>query len=122
MRELDEVGGIPARAARYAENNRLLIERMGELGFEPYIKEYQGPIITTFCYPKGVTFTFADMYEYIKDRGYVIYPGKMTDEDTFRIGNIGDISRRHPERDRHFCRLSQRTEVTSIRKESLNQD
>ena len=91
LRELDEEGGIPARAARYAENNRLLIERMGELGFEPYIKEYQGPIITTFCYPKGATFTFADMYEYIKDRGYVIYPGKMTDEDTFRIGNIGEI-------------------------------
>ena len=91
LRELDEEGGIPARAARYAENNRLLIERMGELGFEPYIKEYQGPIITTFCYPKGATFTFADMYEYIKDRGYVIYPGKMTDEDTFCIGNIGEI-------------------------------
>ncbi len=31
------------------------------------------------------------MYEYIKERGYAIYPGKVTEADTFRIGNIGEI-------------------------------
>ena len=94
-RALDELaaeGGIPARSRRYAENNRLLIQRMGALGFKPYIDAaHQGPIITTFFYPQGVSFQFADFYQYIKDRGYAIYPGKLTELDTFRIGNIGEI-------------------------------
>ena len=91
LRELEEEGGIAARAARYAGNQRLLSERMSAMGFEPFLKDHQGPIITTFRYPEGHTFTFQQMYDYIKERGYVIYPGKMTDEDTFRIGNIGEI-------------------------------
>lgn len=91
MEELKAEGGIPARAARYAENNRLLIERMRALGFEPYLKHHQSPIITTFLYPAGAQFDFHEMYTYIKTRGYAIYPGKLTDEDTFRIGNIGEI-------------------------------
>lgn len=90
--ELEEEGGIPARAARYLENNNYLIEKMKELGIRPYIDgKYQGPIITTFYYPDGCHFSFQEMYRYIKDRGYAIYPGKVTDADTFRIGNIGEI-------------------------------
>ena len=92
MEELEAEGGIPARHARYAENNRLLIERMTALGFSTYVgPEHQGPIITTFFYPAGVSFRFEDFYGYIKDRGYAIYPGKLTELDTFRIGNIGEI-------------------------------
>ena len=45
----------------------------------------------TFLYPAGRQFDFQDMYRYIKDRGYAIYPGKLTDADTFRIGVIGEI-------------------------------
>lgn len=51
----------------------------------------QGPIITTFFYPAGVPFQFSEFYTYIKERGYVLYPGKLTDADTFRVGNIGEI-------------------------------
>ncbi len=91
LRELDEEGGIPARAARYTANNKLLIERMEALGFKAYVKNCQGPIITTFVHPDDVSFTFGEMYDYIKERGYVIYPGKLTEGDTFRIGNIGEI-------------------------------
>lgn len=92
IKELKEEGGIPARAKRYQENNRLLIEKMAELGIHPYINAHQGPIITTFYYPEKVgQFSFAEMYAYIKERGYAIYPGKVTDADTFRIGNIGEI-------------------------------
>ena len=65
---------------------------MAALGFQAYIKaDVQGPIITTFLYPQGQNFDFADMYAYLKDRGYVIYPGKLTEQDTFRLGNIGEI-------------------------------
>ena len=92
LKEMEEEGGIVARAKRYEENNRLLIQKMAEMGIRPYIgSEHQGPIITTFLYPEHHNFSFQDMYQYIKDRGYAIYPGKVTDADTFRIGNIGEI-------------------------------
>ena len=65
---------------------------MEELGFTTYIDgSHQGPVITTFFYPDGVSFNFADFYSYVKARGYAIYPGKLTERDTFRIGNIGEI-------------------------------
>lgn len=92
LKEMEEEGGIPARHKRYVENNRLLIKKMKELGIRPYIDaEHQGPIITTFFYPENASFSFEDMYQYIKERGYAIYPGKVTEADTFRIGNIGEI-------------------------------
>lgn len=90
--ELLEEGGIAARSKRYYANNRLLIEKMKTLGFDTYIDQaHQGPIITTFFYPEGVSFQFDEFYHYIKERGYAIYPGKLTDVDTFRVGNIGEI-------------------------------
>ncbi len=92
LRELEAEGGIEARHKRYVENNQLLIEKMQELGIRPYIDStHQGPIITTFFYPEDVQFSFEEMYQYIKERGYAIYPGKVTEADTFRIGNIGEI-------------------------------
>lgn len=92
LEELRAEGGIPARAKRYRDNNKRLIERMDAMGIKPYISStYQGPIITTFFYPESSNFSFAEMYSYIKERGYAIYPGKVTDADTFRIGNIGEI-------------------------------
>ena len=92
MKELKEEGGIEARSRRYLNNNRLLIKRMEEMGIRPYIDDtHQGPIITTFFYPDECRFTFSQMYEFIKDRGYAIYPGKVTEAETFRIGNIGEI-------------------------------
>ena len=92
LEELDEEGGIEARSRRYQENNRYLISHMKAMGFIPYVpEEHQGPIITTFFYPENRNYTFDEMYRYIKERGYAIYPGKVTDADTFRIGNIGEI-------------------------------
>ena len=94
IEEMKAEGGIPARNRRYVENNRFLISEMKKLGYTTYIDaEHQGPIITTFYYPENCGYTFKEMYEYIKDRGYAIYPGKVTDADTFRIGNIGEIYR-----------------------------
>lgn len=90
--ELAQEGGIAARNRRYVQNNQMLIEKMESMGFTTYIdKAYQGPIITTFFYPDGVSFQFQEFYAYIKENGYAIYPGKLTKLDTFRIGNIGEI-------------------------------
>ncbi len=92
IEEMKEEGGVPARCRKYEENNKLLISEMKKLGFETYIdEEHQGPIITTFFYPENCGYTFKEMYEFIKERGYAIYPGKVTEADTFRIGNIGEI-------------------------------
>ena len=92
LEELEAEGGVTARNARYTATNRALRQGMEALGFKAYIAEaHQGPIITTFFYPQGANFTFAEMYAYLKDHGYVIYPGKLTDAETFRLGNIGEI-------------------------------
>ncbi|WP_339295300.1 2-aminoethylphosphonate--pyruvate transaminase [Paenibacillus sp. FSL W7-1279] len=89
--ELNEEGGVSARFSRYRNNNRLLRERLAQIGIRAYITDdKQSPIITTFLFPSE-GFSFEHFYAYIKERGYVIYPGKLTDVDTFRIGNIGEI-------------------------------
>lgn len=92
LEELESEGGIPKRAARYRKNNRILIERFRSMGMLPYIDgTHQGPVITTFLYPADADFSFSEMYHYIKERGYAIYPGKVTEAETFRIGTIGEI-------------------------------
>ncbi|AMB98481.1 2-aminoethylphosphonate--pyruvate aminotransferase [Aerococcus urinaehominis] len=92
LKEFKEEGGVTARHQRYAKNQEILSQGLKALGFKTFIPDlYQGPIITTFLYPEDRDISFQDMYDYIKSRGYVIYPGKLTDIDTFRIGNIGEI-------------------------------
>lgn len=92
LKELAAEGGVAARNARYTATNKALRAGMEALGFKAYIREeWQGPIITTFLYSENYKFKFADMYAYLKERGYVIYPGKLTDAETFRLGNIGEI-------------------------------
>ncbi len=92
LKELDEEGGIPARAARYRENQRLLASGMTELGFRmPIAPRHQSPIITTFCYPNDPKFHFPEFYQALKSQGFVIYPGKISRADTFRIGTIGQV-------------------------------
>ncbi|MED4889960.1 2-aminoethylphosphonate--pyruvate transaminase [Lysinibacillus fusiformis] len=91
LEELVEEGGVNARYQRYADNNQLLRSRLSVLGFEAYIsEELQSPIITTYLFPHQ-EFSFEHFYLEMKKEGFVIYPGKLTDVDTFRIGNIGDI-------------------------------
>lgn len=89
--ELVAEGGVLARNARYTANNRLLREKLQNIGIIPYIRdEFQSPIITTFFFPTG-KFDFNNFYHYVKDQGFVLYPGKLTDVDSFRVGNIGEI-------------------------------
>ena len=91
MKELNEEGGITARYKRYQENHRVLVEGMRGLGFKTLLPDdAQGPIITSFLYPSA-DFDFTSFYARLKEKGFVIYPGKISDADTFRIGNIGDI-------------------------------
>ncbi len=93
--ELDEEGGVLARWERYASNNVLLIENMKALGFAPLLpRTCQSPVITAFINPDHPAFEFKRFYELLKEQRFVIYPGKVTALDTFRIGNIGDVHTR----------------------------
>ena len=92
LEELDEEGGIPARSKRYYDNNRLLISEMKKMGIRPYIdNEYQGPIITTFFYPDTLPVLVSGNVRDNQRPRLCDLSGKVTDADTFRIGNIGEI-------------------------------
>lgn len=90
--EFDAEGGVAGRGGRYAENCRILIDGMRALGFEPLLPDnLQAPIIVTFRMPTDKNFVFQTFYDRLKDRGYVIYPGKLTVAESFRIGCIGRL-------------------------------
>jgi 2-aminoethylphosphonate-pyruvate transaminase len=89
-------GGQPGRGGRYAENGKVLIDGMRKLGFATLLPDrLQAPIIITFHMPKDPKFVFQAFYDRLKDRGYVIYPGKLTVADSFRIGCIGRLNADH---------------------------
>ena len=85
-------GGQPARGARYTRNCAVLVETMKALGFETFLRaEVQAPVIVTFHAPRDPAWKFADFYAAVRDAGYVLYPGKLTQVETFRVGCIGAI-------------------------------
>lgn len=72
---------------------------MRKLGFNTLLQlKQQSPIITSFLYPNDSLFTFQGFYQSLKKQGFVIYPGKVSQVDTFRIGNIGDVHKQDIER------------------------
>jgi 2-aminoethylphosphonate-pyruvate transaminase len=92
LRELAEEGGPAGRGARYRANHETLVAGMRQLGFRQFLPpERQSYIITAFRYPDHPAFEFDAFYRRLADRGFVIYPGKLTDTDCFRIGTIGRI-------------------------------
>jgi len=92
LNELAKEGGIASRAKRYAENNSILISGMEKLGFKTFLPEdIRSYIITSFLYPSHPNFSFEVFYSKLNEKGYVIYPGKLSKVDCFRIGNIGQL-------------------------------
>jgi 2-aminoethylphosphonate-pyruvate transaminase len=92
-------GGQPARLARYAANCRTLVDGMADLGFRAFLPSgIQAPIIVTFHAPVDPAYRFQAFYECVRDKGFVLYPGKLTQVETFRVGCIGAIG---PDEMRH---------------------
>ena len=90
--ELDEEGGIACRHQRYTANQTRLVEHMEALGFKTLLpRSLQSPVITSFLFPRDTGFSFVPFYEALKRRRFVIYPGKASHADTFRIGTIGNV-------------------------------
>jgi 2-aminoethylphosphonate-pyruvate transaminase len=85
-------GGLPARRARYEANRDALVAGMRRLGFRPLLDAaVQSPVIVTFVSPDHPRWRFDEFYRRMRDRGFVLYPGKLTRVDTFRVGCIGAI-------------------------------
>lgn len=90
--QFEEEGGQPARLARYTRNYRTLIDGMSRLGFMPFLDpQVQAPIIVTFHAPGDARYDFKTFYQAARRRGFVLYPGKLTQVETFRVGCIGAI-------------------------------
>lgn len=85
-------GGVAGRGARYTRNRDVLVAGMRELGFYTLLDDrWQSPIIVTFFSPADPAFSFQRFYELMQAKGFVIYPGKLTEADSFRLGCIGQI-------------------------------
>ncbi len=92
LNEFDEEGGVVGRGCRYQSNCAMLVSGMREMGFKTLLSdELQAPVIVTFYMPEDSRFDFNAFYEYLRKQGYVIYPGKLTVADSFRIGCIGRL-------------------------------
>ena len=87
-----EEGGLPARHQRYANNCQALLDGMAELGLRSFLPAaIQAPIIATFHAPSDPRYQFKAFYERVKAKGFILYPGKLTQVETFRVGCIGHV-------------------------------
>ncbi len=92
LRAHEAEGGVAGRGARYARNRDLVVAGMRDLGFETLLADrWLSPIIVTFFCPADPAFSFSRFYDLMKARGFIIYPGKLTRVDSFRIGCIGQL-------------------------------
>ncbi|HMB48399.1 MAG TPA: 2-aminoethylphosphonate--pyruvate transaminase, partial [Afifellaceae bacterium] len=86
-------GGQPGRLARYTNNRDVLVAGMRELGFETLLADrWLSPIIVTFFNPADPAFDFQRFYDAMKQQNFIIYPGKLTMVDSFRVGCIGQLN------------------------------
>jgi 2-aminoethylphosphonate-pyruvate transaminase len=92
LNEHEAEGGVAGRGGRYRNNCRILVDGMRAFGFQTLLPDHlQAPIIVTFHMPADPNFQFQTFYDKLKDRNFVIYPGKLTVADSFRIGCIGRL-------------------------------
>ncbi|MET4696425.1 2-aminoethylphosphonate--pyruvate transaminase [Endozoicomonas lisbonensis] len=92
LQELLQEGGVEARYERYRKNQNRLVQGMEELGFKCLLeKDMHSPFITSFYSPEHEDYNFRRFYSLLKEKGFVIYPGKVSHADCFRIGNIGEV-------------------------------
>lgn len=85
-------GGQPARLRRYQENCAALTEGLRALGLHTFLDDaVQAPIIVTVHAPDDPAYRFDELYRRVRERGFILYPGKLTEVETFRVGCIGAV-------------------------------
>lgn len=92
LKQHEAEGGVEGRLARYMANRDALVGGMRQLGFETLLSDrWLSPIIVTFFNPADPRFQFQRFYDLMKAKGFIIYPGKLTVVDSFRVGCIGRL-------------------------------
>jgi len=92
LKQFEAQGGVAGRGARYRNNCDILITGLEKLGFVSFLpRAVQAPIITTWHAPADPKYNFNAFYDKVRERGFTLYPGKLTQVDTFRVGCIGAI-------------------------------
>ncbi|WP_151702777.1 2-aminoethylphosphonate--pyruvate transaminase [Nitrincola alkalilacustris] len=92
LQEHEQEGGVAGRLARYSRNRDRLVAGMQAMGFSTLLEpQWLSPIIVTFLSPQQPAFEFMRFYDEVKQRGFLLYPGKLTEVDSFRIGCIGQL-------------------------------
>ena len=95
IKEHEKEGGVEGRHQRYSNNCKIICDGMKEIGFDQLLpNELQAPIIITFKQPQNVNFNFQQFYDALSGKNFLIYPGKLTVADTFRIGCIGNLDQK----------------------------
>lgn len=93
LKEHSAEGGVAGRGGRYRANRDVLVQEMRRYGFQTLLDDqWMSPIIVTFLCPGHASFSFPTFYEAMKSRGFIIYPGKLTEVESFRIGCIGQVN------------------------------
>jgi 2-aminoethylphosphonate-pyruvate transaminase len=106
-------GGRAARGARYGRNCEVLIEGMTKLGFKLFLdRKHQAPVIVTFHAPSDPNYDFQRFYDRVREKGFVLYPGKLTQVDTLRVGCIGAI-------DEHAIRAAVHAIADTVTEQSI---
>jgi len=106
-------GGQPARGARYRRNCEVLIEGMTRLGFKLFLEpRHQAPVIVTFHAPADPNYDFQKFYDRVRGKGFVLYPGKLTQVDTLRVGCIGAI-------DEHVMRAAVKAIADTLKEQRI---
>ena len=112
LKEHDAEGGTEGRYARYARNRDRMVGGMRALGFKTLLEDqWLSPIITTFFSPEHANFAFTEFYERLKARNFIIYPGKLTQAESFRLGHIGQL---------HDTQVDQLLEAVAIVLDEMN--
>jgi 2-aminoethylphosphonate-pyruvate transaminase len=105
--QFEAEGGQPARLARYTRNYQTLVHGMAQLGFIPFLDpSVQAPIIVTFHAPGDSRYDFKAFYAAARAHGFILYPGKLTQVETFRVGCIGAIGTQEMEQAVHAVALA----------------
>lgn len=92
LKEHEAEGGTEGRHARYARNRDRMVAGMRELGFKTLLDDqWLSPVITTFFSPEHENFAFTEFYNRLKAHNFIIYPGKLTEAESFRLGHIGQL-------------------------------
>lgn len=84
--------GENAKWARHTRVFNAIIEGLDELGFRQVIKsEWSAGLVASAIYPDDPNWSFEKVHDYCYERGFTIYPGKISTTNTFRLCALGAI-------------------------------